>query len=285
MDDRRLPRDSLERYSGVNPADISKTPETPVVPVTESPERKPARMPWYNPRGWPLWMQVLCPCLLLATIGGIIAGAVVGVKDNRYPKYTPLTYHLQDAYAGPSFFEQFTYFTEEDPTDGFVAYVSRETATNFNLTYATDTSAILRVDSFTPNTLGGRNSVRVESKKAYDTGLFIFDIIHTPYGCGTWPALWMTDGANWPSNGEIDILETTNEGSNGNAVTLHTTPGCKMNVKRKETGEAVYTTCENSTNGNSGCGVLGGSETYGAEFNENGGGVSLLLLSYLQCNI
>ena len=144
-----------------------------------------------------------------------------------------------------------------------------------NLTYATDTSAILRVDSFTPKAVAGRNSVRIESKPTYDTGLFVFDIIHTPYGCGTWPALWLTDGYNWPVNGEIDILETTNGGSNGNEVTLHTTQGCRMNVKRKETGSRVYDRCDNSTNSNAGCAVQGDPTTYGQAMNENGGGVGL----------
>jgi len=39
----------------------------------------------------------------------------------------------------------------------------------------------------------GRNSVRIGSKKQYTKGLFIFDIKHTPTGCGTWPALWLSE--------------------------------------------------------------------------------------------
>jgi hypothetical protein len=152
-------------------------------------------------------------------------------------------------------------------------YVNQSTALAQNLTYATPDSAILRVDSTTPNATDGRNSVRIESKATYDDGLFIFDILHTPYGCGTWPALWLTDGSNWPFNGEVDVLEATNNGTDGNAVTLHTRPGCSMDVRRKETGDAIYTTCDNSTNGNAGCGVKGPSLSYGAEMNANGGGV------------
>jgi beta-glucanase (GH16 family) len=52
----------------------------------------------------------------------------------------------------------------------------------------------------------GRKSVRIESKKSWNHGLFIADIAHMPGGvCGTWPALW-TLGPDWPYNGEIDII-------------------------------------------------------------------------------
>jgi hypothetical protein len=146
---------------------------------------------------------------------------------------------------------------------------------DLNLTFATDASAILRVDSSTPKASAGRNSVRIESKSTYDTGLFIFDILHTPYGCATWPALWLTDGYNWPVNGEIDVVEANNKGTEGNEVTLHTTAGCSMDVKRKETGSPRYTTCGNETHSNSGCGVQGDPATYGPAFNDLGGGVSI----------
>lgn len=123
----------------------------------------------------------------------------------------------------------------------------------------------------------GRQSVRIESKRQYNTGLFIFDILHTPYACGLWPALWLTDGANWPDNGEIDVVETNNLATEGNAVTLHTTNGCNMKVKRKQTGEPNYVTCDSNKHSNAGCGVEGESNTYGAELNSAGGGVSPIL--------
>lgn len=283
MDDRRLPPEYANRYCGatsqipeLNMTDIPKTPLVPTVTDGgKSPERKPRVFPWYHPRGWSRRRQILAATAGAAVvILAVVVGAVLGVRANRYPNYTPLTYRLVDTYQGSSFFDRFNYFSDEDPTDGFVVYVNRDAARDLNLTYASDTSAVLRVDSFTPRAIGGRNSVRIESKATYDTGLFLFDIIHTPYGCGTWPALWLTDGYNWPNNGEIDVLESNNDGSHGNEITLHTTKGCNMNVKRKETGSPVHTACDNSTNGNSGCGVLGDSSTYGQEFNQNGGGVS-----------
>jgi len=303
MDDRLLPPEFGDRYSSetsriprfgnTTPTrtslPVSQAPKVPIIPevtgAAESPERKPVddlenestAYPWYNPRGWSLRKKILVGLGFVIFIIVVILGPYYGVKLNRYPDYTPLEYRLVDTYEGSSFFDKFDYFSDEDPTNGFVVYVNQEAAHDLNLTYATDTSAILRVDTFTPKAVAGRNSVRIESKQGYDHGLFIFDIIHTPFGCATWPALWLTDGYNWPNNGEIDILETTNEGSHGNEVTLHTTKGCNMDVKRKQTGSAVYTTCDNDTHSNSGCGVLGDESTYGEAMNKNGGGVSISL--------
>lgn len=254
----------------------------------------PTQIPWYNPRRWPLvrtifdekirwynpvgWTRctrILVPLFILVIL--IVTVIPIEVIKNRYPKYRPLKYNLVDEYSGPTFFNQFNYFTEEDPTKGFVIYVNETTATRLNLTHATESSAILRVDAQTRNAKHGRNSVRIESKKTYDEGLFIFDIIHTPFGCGTWPALWLTDGYNWPKNGEIDVLETTNEGSHGNEVTLHTTKGCSMkDVKRKQTGQILSKKCDDTNDGNAGCGVLGNTSTYGEAMNNNGGGMYAL---------
>ncbi|KAJ5646229.1 hypothetical protein N7490_002601 [Penicillium lividum] len=286
MNDTDLPPAYLTRYSGatsvipkLDPAKIPKTPLSPAVPLSGKPdEQKQPTLQRYDPRGWSPLKKLLSVIAILVIIIVVPVGTFFGIKANRYPKYTPLDYQLVDKYEGTSFFDKFHYFTEADPTDGFVVYVNQQAAHDLNLTYATDTSAILRVDSFTPKALVGRNSVRIESTQTYDTGLFIFDIIHTPYGCATWPALWLTDGGNWPDNGEIDILETTNEGSHGNEVTLHTTTGCTMDVKRKQTGSTVYSNCDNVTHGNAGCGVVGDPDTYGAAMNANGGGVYALEL-------
>ena len=60
---------------------------------------------------------------------------------------------------------------------------------------------MLRVDTSVgpdsvPDASTGRFSVRVYSKTQYTQGLFIFDVVHTPYGCGTWPALWLAEYAS-----------------------------------------------------------------------------------------
>jgi hypothetical protein len=134
--------------------------------------------------------------------------------------------------------------------------------------------------SSVPNASTGRFSVRISSKKQYGTdNLFIFDVKHTPMGCGTWPALWLVDENNWPANGEIDVMEAVNVVSDAqNQMTLHTSKGCSMDVKRKETGKVLKTNCLNSTNGNAGCGVDAGESTFGTAFNNNGGGVMAMEL-------
>jgi hypothetical protein len=136
-------------------------------------------------------------------------------------------------------------------------------------------TAILKVDNLQKNQTTGRYSVRLTSKKAWDTGLFIFDVFHTPYGCATWPALWMTsaDISSWPASGEIDIMEQVNSGTSGNLMTLHSSDGCSMSVKRQETATILTDNCFNGTNNNAGCGVRNSPATFGPQYNAAGGGV------------
>jgi hypothetical protein len=52
--------------------------------------------------------------------------------------------------------------------------------------------------------------VRLESYDAYPIGsVWLFDVLHLPYGCSVWPAIW-SHGTEWPLNGEIDIIEGVN---------------------------------------------------------------------------
>lgn len=81
--------------------------------------------------------------------------------------------------------------------------------------------------STSPTPDGPRNSIRLEGLKRYNRGLFILDLRHLPSGCGTWPAFWLTDEANWPVNGEIDIVEGANTQSIAKTA-LHTTRRCSM---------------------------------------------------------
>lgn len=160
-------------------------------------------------------------------------------------------------------------------------------ANSYNLTYTTPQTAILKVDTTVgpgsnPDASTGRFSVRIESTKTYDVGhLFLFSVLHTPYGCGTWPALWLSDPRPniWPANGEIDVFESTNMGNTGNVASLHTSSKCDMSdVRRDMTGTAGQGDCHNTTNSNTGCGVSSSPATYGERFNTAGGGVTAVEL-------
>ena len=152
---------------------------------------------------------------------------------------------------------------------------STSNTTSSTRTLSGDGTAILRVDTSDKNATTGRRSVRITSRAAYTTGLFIFDVLHSPYGCATWPALWLAEIPNWPFDGEIDVMEAVNVGNRGNQMTLHTSKGCKIGKhrKRKETGTAISYDCWNATNANEGCAVHGPVDTFGEAFNNKGGGI------------
>jgi hypothetical protein len=229
-----------------------------------------------NPLHWSRKWQIIGGVGAAVILVAVIVGAVEGTKSSdssSYPDYTPLNYTISERMNGTTFFDHFDYFTGADPSSGSVVYLSEEQATYSNLTYAGQSSAILRVDSTSTGTTD-RNSVRISSKNQWNTGLFVFDIIHSPYGCGTWPAVWLSNQYNWPYDGEIDVIEAVEQGNKGNQMTLHTSKGCTMKTKRQETGTVSGTNCWNSTNENEGCGVFGPKDSYGAALNEAGGAVS-----------
>lgn len=104
-------------------------------------------------------------------------------------------YNLVDDYNSTNFFDGFDFFSDEDPTRGFVRYLPASEANKRSVlagyTNATDTpeTIFMGVDYETRNPENGRDSIRIESKKTYTKGLFIADIIHMPGSiCGVWPA-------------------------------------------------------------------------------------------------
>jgi hypothetical protein len=179
-----------------------------MTPASKENAIKPAST--WSPRSWTKRTKVAVAVAIVSVLAivAIVVGAVLGTRNNKsYPDYKQLAYRLEDTYSGPNFFDGFNFFNQADPTNGFVHYVLEDAATQpaHNLTYASESSAILRVDTTSDeyDTSTGRWSVRVSSKKQYDSGLFIFDVLHSPVGCGTWPALWICDDDNWPDNGQF----------------------------------------------------------------------------------
>ncbi|TDL26668.1 glycoside hydrolase family 16 protein [Rickenella mellea] len=205
---------------------------------------------------------------------------VVKLRNNKQ-------YTLTDKYAGQSFFDGWDFFTGGDPTHGNVNFVSGDEAFKSGLAFVQDdNTVVMAVDSQTKLASGAnRNSVRINSKKSYNGGLFIADIFAMPHGCSVWPAWWMA-GPDWPQNGEIDILEGVHN-QQFNQYTLHTAAGCNTdrnpamkfavpgNSSKSFTAQILGTSCASGgTYGNNGCGFLDtDTRSYGRDFNDIAGGV------------
>ncbi|PSS22831.1 glycoside hydrolase family 16 protein [Amorphotheca resinae ATCC 22711] len=186
---------------------------------------------------------------------------------------TSATYVIEDIYDTDNFFDSFNFYTGGDPTAGFVKYVGAVTANDSSLAGYSSGAVYLGVDHKTRNPTGGRDSVRLASNKAYTKGLFIADIAHMPNGiCGVWGAFW-TFGPNWPSSGEIDIIEGVNMQAT-DSITLHTSPGCTLgSTGSLPTSNLSNTNC-NTGNGNDGCSFsTANTEAFGTGFNAIGGGI------------
>ncbi|KAJ3933210.1 MAG: 2 beta-glucan [Lentinula lateritia] len=178
------------------------------------------------------------------------------------------TYTQSTSYIGNDFISgDFNFFTAADPTAGRVTYVDQATAAAANLTFATDDVFVLRADDTTVLSASdpGRKSVRLESVLTFGSpSAMVLDIAHMPEGCGTWPALW-TYGPNWPSTGEIDIMEGTLEPQTERIA-------CTMPATRTQTGTVLNDDCAAADDGNDGCGVEFAANTFGPSFNAAGGG-------------
>jgi hypothetical protein len=203
------------------------------------------------------------PQLLLRLSASLICAA--GIANANY--------QIEDTYDHTNFFNEFSFFSGADPTNGFVQYSTASVANNSGLAGYSNGAVYLGVDSTTVNPAGGRGAVRLSSNKAYTHGLFIADISHMPGGiCGVWPAFW-TFGPNWPASGEIDIIEGVNAQAT-DAITLHTSAGCTMSGTGSLAGSTLQNTDCNAGNGNTGCSTsTANTQGYGAGFNANNGGV------------
>ncbi|KAF2013191.1 glycoside hydrolase family 16 protein [Aaosphaeria arxii CBS 175.79] len=184
-------------------------------------------------------------------------------------------YELIRSYTPENFFDEFEFFTGADPTGGFVQFVPYETAAVSGLVDNSSNQIHLGVDHVNNYVAGGlgRQSVRVQSKMAFTEGLFIADLLHIPTGCGTWPAFWTVGLGDWPTDGEIDIVENVNDATSNNAA-LHAAGDCAVNPLSGQTGTWKSTDCNIAHDGNQGCGTnFTEPNNYGLDFNANGGGI------------
>ncbi|KAE8335244.1 hypothetical protein BDV24DRAFT_156207 [Aspergillus arachidicola] len=180
------------------------------------------------------------------------------------------SYVLQDDFGtSDAFFDNFTFFTDADPTHGFVNYVDHATAKASGLIRAENQMLYLGVDHTHVSPSSGRPSVRLTSVKSFKYGLFVLDLKHMPGSiCGTWPAFWLV-GADWPTQGEIDIIEGANQKTT-NMMTLHTPTSCMI-----DNGDFSGTLASrNCYYADAGCSInVPSDQSFGSGLNQAGGGV------------
>ncbi|GME25382.1 endo-beta-glucanase [Neofusicoccum parvum] len=186
-----------------------------------------------------------------------------------FSKAAAQTYTLVDDYSAQNWFDKFNFFTDGDPTNGFVQYVNETVAASNGLIGTNSNRIYMGVDHTNTYKVGGpgRPSVRLQSKKLYNHGLFILDLNHMPVGCGAWPAWWtLGESEEWPRGGEIDIIEGVNTNLN-NTNKIYTSSGCSI-TGMGQTAIADSFDCAN------GCGSASTrTDSYGAGFNNGKGGV------------
>ncbi|KAF7563372.1 hypothetical protein G7046_g706 [Stylonectria norvegica] len=176
-----------------------------------------------------------------------------------------------------------------DPTGGSVNYLSKASAVSSGIVNTNNNQVYLGVDftkqaKLLPNGLHGRDSVRLESKDTWSSGLLIADIAHMPgTACGVWPSLWTYNFAENPV-GEVDIIEGINM-QTANDVSLHTCGTCsftKIGGLNQRTncnnGGTVSNQCEDGQDFD-GCGNTMSANSYGNGFNAAGGGVYAVSLA------
>ncbi|KAI9736281.1 MAG: hypothetical protein M1834_001167 [Cirrosporium novae-zelandiae] len=223
---------------------------------------------------------------LFLGVGTLLFSSLMNHTAASPLKRSACEYELEETWQGEGFFDNFDFYTGQDPTSGFVDYQCESDAQDAGLISADSSSVYMGVehgsDSNDLDTDGpGRKSVRIESKEKWTHGLFIADIAHMPgAACGVWPAFWTLGDGTWPAGGEIDIIEGVNHQTT-NLMNLHTSDTCTV-AGADESGTLLDNDCSVS-HSTSGCGVTasGGSgysaaQTYGDGFNDADGGVYAL---------
>lgn len=101
------------------------------------------------------------------------------------------SYLLNQTFTGSDFFTNWNFYSNIDPTNGYVDYQTADEAWAAGLVSTTNGSAYIGVDynTIVDDAARGRKSVRIESQESWTQGLFVADIEHMPASvCGIWPA-------------------------------------------------------------------------------------------------
>ncbi|KPM44869.1 hypothetical protein AK830_g1593 [Neonectria ditissima] len=205
-------------------------------------------------------------------------------------------FSLKTTYNSTNFFNQFNFRDAAyynninpayggDPTNGSVNYLNKSRAISSGIASTEDGQVYLGVDYTNKaklrgksKTIHGRDSVRLESKATWSSGLLIADIAHMPGSiCGVWPSFWAYNFKEDPV-GEIDIIEGISKQTE-NVVSLHTCGACNFTKiggtderPNCNNGGTESEQCEDGENYD-GCGNTLSAKSYGTPFNKGKGGV------------
>eukprot|EP00750_Incisomonas_marina_P017962 INCI2662.1.p1 GENE.INCI2662.1~~INCI2662.1.p1 ORF type:complete len:271 (+),score=38.31 INCI2662.1:183-995(+) len=219
--------------------------------------------------------------LLLAS--AVMASRVVGADAGRQQA---TEYKRTFSVTNDTFLSFFNFFTDADPTHGFVDFVDASDAQASGLLELdfNGQGQILMSADRQNDTSSGRRSIRVQSNPTFTGGISVIDLEHMPSGCGTWPAFWSV-GPSWPSAGEIDIIEGVNR-QVADQTTLHTSEGCDQSGVDPASFTGSWGKAKDGSNGtdcwvnspsewtNAGCGISDDDQTsYGVPFNDHNGGI------------
>ncbi|GKT85294.1 endo-1,3(4)-beta-glucanase [Colletotrichum tofieldiae] len=153
-----------------------------------------------------------------------------------------MAYGLSHSYFGANFISDFNFINYVDPSNGFVRYQSQPDALAKGLYSINPATQAVTLGVDNTNVYGlneGRPSLRLESKRQYNHGLFIGDFAHMPPSLSRgesacveacrltrWGTVWMY-GPDWPRNGEVDIIEGANQVTK-NIISGHTIARLEM---------------------------------------------------------
>ncbi len=106
------------------------------------------------------------------------------IRASAAEKLTTFRYQMVKNYSGPTFYQNFDFFSETDPSNSFAKYVDLTTANDSGFAGYTVSPdwpypVYLGVDykTITPT---GRPSVRLEGRDTFNHSLIVADIRHMP---------------------------------------------------------------------------------------------------------
>ncbi|GAA5954008.1 hypothetical protein JCM21900_005379 [Sporobolomyces salmonicolor] len=169
-------------------------------------------------------------------------------------------YSLVTHATGQDFLDLFDFATGTGENDGIAEYVGSSTAWSSDLVSVSLNGTVKLGVSTAQNSGSTRQAIKLTSKQTYQDGLYVWDVQKMPQVCGSWPAIW-SSGADWPNQGEIDVVEAGSNGYTGVKM-LATTQGLD---------------CDADATSSQGCGFrTTRNDTAGPGANANGGGVYAL---------